>query len=264
MRVGATGPAAGEGFLPRDQYADGMNLYQYVRSQPTNMVDPKGTYGWETHYQGTWFHAVKVMIDVWLEQAAYYIDLPACVPFARDIGNANQACDDPPRDALTAWRTQNVTNYNLHFPGAAYSPSDFWDLNPVSAGLEQNALVRQMVREAVEDCNVTWMGEALHALQDSYAHKGKPDLGGHPKREILEGARWDPATMGLATEIEGDVGGTRVISGGWSDKRLDDPRYDPHRHANALADTWRALKEFWDACLCTLCGPGASERESGE
>jgi hypothetical protein len=32
----------GEGFVPRDQYADGMNLYQYVRSNPATKIDPDG------------------------------------------------------------------------------------------------------------------------------------------------------------------------------------------------------------------------------
>ena len=47
-RVGAAGPAAGGRFAQRDptgtsQYADGMNLYQYVGSRPTAALDPMGT-----------------------------------------------------------------------------------------------------------------------------------------------------------------------------------------------------------------------------
>ncbi len=41
-RIGAGGPAIGGGFAPRDQYRDGMNLYQYVRSSPANHLDPTG------------------------------------------------------------------------------------------------------------------------------------------------------------------------------------------------------------------------------
>jgi hypothetical protein len=41
-RVGAGGAAVGGGFIPRDQYADGMNLYQYVRSAPVGYVDWNG------------------------------------------------------------------------------------------------------------------------------------------------------------------------------------------------------------------------------
>jgi len=46
-RIGAGGAARLGGFLPRDptgsnQYADGMNLYQYVRSSPTRHTDPTG------------------------------------------------------------------------------------------------------------------------------------------------------------------------------------------------------------------------------
>jgi hypothetical protein len=40
-RIGG-GPAMGGSFLPRDQYADGMNLYQYVRSDPIGLSDAAG------------------------------------------------------------------------------------------------------------------------------------------------------------------------------------------------------------------------------
>lgn len=42
MRIGAGGPAVVGGFIPLDQYADGMNLYQYVGSDPANRWDPSG------------------------------------------------------------------------------------------------------------------------------------------------------------------------------------------------------------------------------
>jgi len=41
-RVGAGGVAPMGGFVPMDQYADGPNLYQYVRSNPVTCVDPMG------------------------------------------------------------------------------------------------------------------------------------------------------------------------------------------------------------------------------
>ncbi len=42
MRLGGTGPAVGGGFVPRDQYADGLNLYAYGKSAPILLVDPFG------------------------------------------------------------------------------------------------------------------------------------------------------------------------------------------------------------------------------
>jgi len=41
-RIGAGGPLVGGGFIPMDQYADGMNLYQYCRSSPVVHRDPSG------------------------------------------------------------------------------------------------------------------------------------------------------------------------------------------------------------------------------
>jgi hypothetical protein len=41
------GPVISDGFLPRDpvaQYRDGMNLYEYVRSQPLQGIDPLGLF----------------------------------------------------------------------------------------------------------------------------------------------------------------------------------------------------------------------------
>jgi len=51
MRIGAGGAAPVGRFIPRDptgtnQYADGMNLYQYVRSNPVVLVDPQGLWSW--------------------------------------------------------------------------------------------------------------------------------------------------------------------------------------------------------------------------
>lgn len=40
--AGGAGPAVEGRFIPRDQYTDGMNLYQYVRSSSPNLLDPLG------------------------------------------------------------------------------------------------------------------------------------------------------------------------------------------------------------------------------
>ncbi len=45
VRFGTARPAIGGDFIPRDEYGDGMNLYQYVRSRPTIARDPSGLSG---------------------------------------------------------------------------------------------------------------------------------------------------------------------------------------------------------------------------
>ena len=41
-RVGTAGPSVAGSFLTRDQYADGMNLYQYAGTNPVTRLDPNG------------------------------------------------------------------------------------------------------------------------------------------------------------------------------------------------------------------------------
>ncbi len=53
-RVGSGGMGAGGQFVQRDQYVDGMNLYQYVRSSPTRYLDPSGTEAIKGNKYGDW------------------------------------------------------------------------------------------------------------------------------------------------------------------------------------------------------------------
>ncbi|MBL7222012.1 MAG: hypothetical protein ISS69_18030 [Phycisphaerae bacterium] len=67
---GTSAPAPNTHFPPRDptgtnQYADGMNLYEYVRSDPVNRVDPTGLWSDKYHDDMTkhaW-SAVKTQLD---------------------------------------------------------------------------------------------------------------------------------------------------------------------------------------------------------
>ena len=57
-RVGTASAAPVGGFVPRDptgtkQYADGMNLYQYVQSNPVIRGDPTGLWGAVIHRDKT-------------------------------------------------------------------------------------------------------------------------------------------------------------------------------------------------------------------
>jgi hypothetical protein len=63
-RMGAGGaPAATGSFIPRDptgsnQYADGMNLYQYVGGNPVNYSDPTGLWKFNRQQEWAWTHPV--------------------------------------------------------------------------------------------------------------------------------------------------------------------------------------------------------------
>ncbi len=72
-RIGSAGPAVGSGFIPRDptgsrQYADGMNLYQYVGSDPVRHVDWNGREAQDASKQ----HLAKLtpIVDAYFESLA--------------------------------------------------------------------------------------------------------------------------------------------------------------------------------------------------
>ena len=55
---GKDAAASTERFIPRDQYADGMDLYQYVQGRPTCSGDPLGLYNDDVHYDETYTSAL--------------------------------------------------------------------------------------------------------------------------------------------------------------------------------------------------------------
>jgi hypothetical protein len=95
-RMGAGGaPAATGRFIPRDptgsnQYADGMNLYQYVQGNPVNHLDPSG---------------LRTKDWVWCGSKSIYIETDYCCP--DDVKKIHKA-------ACSAFNTLNAVNDALY------------------------------------------------------------------------------------------------------------------------------------------------------
>jgi len=104
-------PRIGQNGL-NNQYADGMNLYQYVRSSPINRVDPSGLFGRETH-----FGQVKDSMH------------RRCPAIEDAVAAASQGMDegfhDAPSIIIFGWLTLGLNtlrpevqqDYDYHFPG---------------------------------------------------------------------------------------------------------------------------------------------------
>jgi len=218
-------------FTARDRvgYVDGANLYCYVRCSPLSRTDPTGEYGWYEHFKDSLYAAR---------------DAGFCPQAAFSIAQENQGWDEGGKDALTQGVLSALgvglpfgtgEGYQVHFPGAG-APT-LLGQKPVVVGSAGNSYVRQLIEKAKESCSVEDIGKALHALQDSYAHEGQPDVGGHPKgRKVI-----DPVT------------GKERESRGASDVALDYPSSDPAQYAACKADVASVLKDLFDACGCVLC-----------
>jgi uncharacterized protein RhaS with RHS repeats len=204
---------------PTKQYADGMNLYEYVRSKPSDMVDPLGLYGIEVHF-------VDTLGACWRTEPE--LCFKACVA----IADATWAWDDPGKDAPTNAALCNLgvglllgcdKNYDVHMPGAG-APTLGGKQNPVVAGSANNSAVRGNIDKALENCDVKDIGKALHSLQDSYAHAGTPGwFGSHPS----------------------------------SEKDVDNPASDPEKYQKMKGDLQSVMNEIAERCWCELCGPGS-------
>ena len=131
----------------------GLNPYRYALNNPINAVDPMGLYGRDVHYDMTY----KLARDVGLDDKT-----------ARMIAEADQGLDegffDDPANPLN-WLTGNT---RLHF-------------------LEKNDaenLLGKCGSKGFRD--ISEFGRMLHAMQDSYSHKGY----GFPFGHILDNP-WD-------------------------------------------------------------------------
>jgi len=178
MRIGAGGRAVSGSFAQRDpqpagQYADGMNLYQYVSNRPTKLLDPMGLWGKDFHH------------DLTLELAKR-----AGIACPEQVAEGCQGPDEGLRSAPEAFVTAGILRMWADWKG---------DDDPEKARLERRAaflisraqalhfpadkdgvvrpdsrVANAKVDKGIKDCNFRLFTEGLHTLQDSWAHQGEP------------------------------------------------------------------------------------------
>lgn len=228
MRIGVAGPATVLQFIPRDpvgRYRDGMNLYQYVQSNPITRVDPDGLWGRETHYgkggivMGTYDIADKVGFN------------KRC---AEVLAAWNQGVDD---------MTSAVLFPQYHFdPGRAEAYTRRWNRGVKKLN---EAKVWFGFQPSVYD-GLARIGEALHSYQDGFSHTAKhhadtpwkhitgPNSG--PYGDLVEETRFHKKRTDSRVHVP------------------DDPDLWPEDHQAAVTGTTKLLQEIWKIpsvqCYC--------------
>ena len=119
-----------------------MNWYAYVGGNPVVGVDPRGWWGSEWHGETTESAALAAGFDA--EAAS------AIAQAARDIDNV--------------WTLMSLPHFDIRIPliGTVQSKRDFAMMN--------EALARSYYQEGNYNAAWTALGQALHAIQDDYAH----------------------------------------------------------------------------------------------
>lgn len=140
------------------RYLDGMNLYQYVGSNPTNRVDPQGLWSDKVHYTGTYNMAKDVGFS------------PEC---AKILADWDQGVDDWTGASLFTWY-----HFNKDVNGNPYACGrDCWFQRRWDKGVDKLKRANVYWSPWIWDVSVTdglaHIGEALHHRQDSFAHNAK-------------------------------------------------------------------------------------------
>jgi len=155
-------PVPASRFVPRDptgseQYADGPNLYQNVRSNPITHVDPTGLWDADIHRDDTAELAKRAGIACWR-----LIGDHANAP---DEDKARRAGFEGVLDATVRgggrakWRRM----VEWHFP-----------LDPDGVVRPDSDAAKAKWKAGMKNCNLKAFAEGLHVYQDSWAHQGKP------------------------------------------------------------------------------------------
>jgi hypothetical protein len=148
---------------PRGGYHDGMNLYQYVSSDPIGHVDPMGLWEKDIHWKATFDIAVDI---IGFKRKC-----------AKVIADWNQGVDDW-TPAWNPFATQ--FHFNKDINGKECSCGrDCWFKRRWKKGVAKLKKANVYHSLSLFDVSVTdgvaHIGAALHSRQDSFAHIAKHD-----------------------------------------------------------------------------------------
>jgi len=254
-------------FVQRDpvRYARGMNLYETAGAAPHQIADPTGLWGRDVHHGLTLELAKKAGIACPEKVAAGAI--------APDLDEraATEAALDAVGEVFGAmifslgeedYETSKIVYEKLAEAQRRWNLAVEWHF-PMNAqgivvpGAEQ---ARAKVEAGTQGCDFKLFSEGLHVLQDSWAHQGKPYVGGlgHSR-----GAEWVAGRMESTWEIDvrynhfGIWQHRRWVPGHW--KRLsgfeaarshsaDDASIWPEDARNTGMATYKWLVEFKSKC----------------
>ncbi|MGB2824382.1 MAG: RHS repeat-associated core domain-containing protein [Phycisphaerae bacterium] len=221
-------------FTQRDptEYGDSMNLYQYVKANPVDRIDPYGLWGEGMHRETTAMLAGQ-----------------AGMCFPKEVGDSAYAPDEdkrsPPRSyfAYLGWLIESMVfgididkfeaiEERLDTAADWHFPRDITSLD-VKGGSDA---ARRELEDGIKSCNLKQFSEGLHVLQDSYSHEGPPPLAG----DRLGHSRDRFGQRGVLSGLSTDAEDPRIF---WEDAR------------EACVETFEAIKKFLKECPCVKEGP---------
>ncbi len=151
---------------PGAQYADGLQLYEYLSSRPPRATDPTGFYGEDIHFYMTYYLAAACGLTT--------------------VGT-NFERNGTPRDAayVVAWANQTVDVHPFSQPlkNRKARKAFHFPTTPLRGALDQ---VLEASQEAAAQLREGWwtgdlmlFGAGMHVFQDSYSHAGYGPRLGH-------------------------------------------------------------------------------------
>jgi hypothetical protein len=156
-------------------YPDGPDAYLYAGGDPVNKVDPTGLYQVDTHYYMTFFLAILAGLDVQADQtialAAQGVDdnddtrplnLNDADQHRRRLLSYHFVLIDSQVDAATGLIRTGVNTYGN-------PPKSTNVNNPVSFQLDN--LLQASQRAPTPCARFQFLGEYLHAFQDTFSHR---------------------------------------------------------------------------------------------
>lgn len=201
-----------------NQYADGMNLYQYVQSAPTTYVDPMGLWSLSVHKDLATSAAQPVFgndegfMDC-IEDGAVYPDIPSGLT-ATGLMFLDEKVFGAD-SAIFIQTYQNWLSYRSHFGDLQYwhgmaAPNK--NVNEMVQLLED--WIIGQCKSAVGKCGCNQakeIGPALHTLQDLYclSHTQRDWDNGGAIQRFQDYTKQDSSKHGTADSIEMSEGGKK-------------------------------------------------------